>query len=245
MNIDYLLIIAVISAYTVKGLCGFANTLVLSTILGFRSNNIEITPLDLIAGYPTNLIIVWKERKSLSMKVWLPLSILVIIGGIPGTFLLKNGDTTILKIVFGIIVVLFGVEMLCREYNSKKRKSSPWELAIIGIISGLFCGLFGVGAFLAAYVSRTTDSSKSFRGNLCLVFSIECTFRLIIYSMTGIITKAIFLQGIKLMPLMLLGLGIGILLSKVLDEKKVKKAIVITLILSGLSLLITNVLKFL
>lgn len=34
---------AAVAAYLVKGLCGFANTLVFSSIMGFRANNIEIT----------------------------------------------------------------------------------------------------------------------------------------------------------------------------------------------------------
>ena len=40
------LIIATVCAYFVKGLCGFANTLVFTTILGFTMNNINISPLE-------------------------------------------------------------------------------------------------------------------------------------------------------------------------------------------------------
>ncbi|MDD3172481.1 MAG: sulfite exporter TauE/SafE family protein [Herbinix sp.] len=238
---NYLMIFAVVCAYIVKGMCGFANTLVFSTILSFQANNINITPIELILGYPSNLIIAWKERKSLSAKVWLPLTCLVIAGSIPGTFFLKNGNTTVLKIIFGFVVVIIGTEMLFREFKNKNTKASPFILGIIGLLSGLLCGLFGIGALLAAYVSRTTDTNSAFRGNLCIVFLIENSFRIILYSFMGIITLKLIKTIILLVPFMIAGLAIGILLAKVMNEKIVKKVFTTMLILSGISLIINNI----
>ena len=51
------LIVATLAASFIKGVCGFANTLVFTTILSFSFNNIQITPMDLIIGYPANVII--------------------------------------------------------------------------------------------------------------------------------------------------------------------------------------------
>lgn len=76
-------IIATICAFFVKGLCGFANTLVFTTILSFGNNNINISPIELILGYPTNAILAWKERKSIDRNVCIALSVLVIVGSIP------------------------------------------------------------------------------------------------------------------------------------------------------------------
>ena len=86
----YLWIIATVVAYFIKGLCGFANTLVFTTILSFGTPNVNISPIDLLIGYPTNLILTWENRKKLDSKVYLPLIALVIIGSIPGVFMLKN-----------------------------------------------------------------------------------------------------------------------------------------------------------
>ena len=49
------LIVATLAASFIKGVCGFANTLVFTTILSFSFNNIQITPMDLIIGYPANM----------------------------------------------------------------------------------------------------------------------------------------------------------------------------------------------
>ena len=151
-NISVLMVVAALCAYLVKGMCGFANTLVFSTILGFQSNNIAITPLELLVGYPSNILIAWKKRKSVSVKIWLPLAVLVIVGSIPGIFFLKQGDTRIIKVVFGFVVAGIGLEMFLREYQKKKGETSPVVLGIIGLVSGVLCGLFGIGALLAAYI---------------------------------------------------------------------------------------------
>ncbi len=233
-------IIATICAFFVKGLCGFANTLVFTSILSFGNANINISPVELILGYPTNLIISWKERRSIDLKICIPLSVLVIAGSLGGVLFLKNADVTVIKIIFGVLVILVGIEMLFRELSSKKAKQSRILLTVIGILSGFLCGLYGVGALLGAYIGRVTEDSKAFKANICLVFVIENSFRIILYSLYGIITLEALKMALWLAPCMLAGLGAGMLSARVIDEKYVKKIVIIMLIISGIVLILTN-----
>lgn len=232
--------IATICAFFIKGLCGFANTLVFTTILSFGNNNINISPVDLLLGYPTNIIMAWRERKSIKWSLCIPLVILVMIGSIPGIFFLKNADTNFIKILFGFIIIFIGIEMLLREFQSKKVRQSRIVLGLIGIFSGLLCGLYGVGALLGAYVNRVTEDSHSFKANICVVFLFENTFRILFYTIYGIITLDVLKQTILLIPIMLVGLALGILSGKVLDEKIVRKIVIIMLIVSGIALVINS-----
>lgn len=229
---------AAVCAYFVKGLCGFANTLVFSTILSFSTNNVNISPVELVLGLPSNIMISYKERKSVQWKVCLPLAGLVLFGDIPGILLLKNTNTQVIKGIFGFVIIAIGVEMLLREYM-RKTKKSQLLLITIGILSGILCGLYGIGALLAAYMGRVTDNSSSFKGNLCIVFLIDNLFRLVMYGVTGIITLATLKQSVILFPFMALGLFLGMKGSSFLDEKKIKKLVIIMLILSGVSLIVT------
>lgn len=233
-------IIATVCAFFVKGLCGFANTLVFTTILSFGNSNVNISPVELILGYPTNIILAWKERRSIKWNICLPLALLVIVGSIPGALFLKNADTGIIKLVFGAVIVFIGLEMLLREFRTKKMKQSKLALGIIGILSGLLCGLYGVGALLGAYVNRVTDDSSSFKANICVVFLADNTFRIILYALWGIITLDIIKQAAVLIPLMLMGLVLGMVSGKFLNEKLIKKIVVVMLIISGLALIINN-----
>lgn len=228
---------AAVCAYFVKGLCGFANTLVFSTILSFSTNNVNISPVELVLGLPSNIMISYKERKSVQWKVCLPLAGLVLLGDIPGILLLKNTNTQVIKGIFGFVIIAIGIEMLLREYM-KKTKKSQLLLITIGILSGILCGLYGIGALLAAYMGRVTDNSSSFKGNLCIVFLIDNLFRLVMYGVTGIITLATLKQSVILFPFMALGLFLGMKGSSFLDEKKIKKLVIIMLILSGVSLIV-------
>lgn len=233
----WLWIVATLAAFFVKGLCGFANTLVFTSILGFGANNVAISPVELLLGYPTNLILTWRNRKELNKFVFIPLAILVLVGSIPGALLLKSVDAGYIKIVFGIVVVLLGIEMYMREKGTKHMKESRMILGFIGILSGVLCGLFGVGALLAAYVGRVTKTSDEFKANISAVFIVENTFRIILYSVLGIITFDAIRQALVLLPFVLIGLFTGIKSGKALNEKIVKRLVIVLLIISGFALI--------
>lgn len=237
MTLNLLTFFAVFIAFVVKGLCGFANTLVFSSIMGFSSNNVGISPVDLIIGLPANLYMAWRERHGVRARIFVPLALLVLAGSIPGALLLRGGDAGAIKALFGAVVVFIGVESLLRERVKNPKPSSPVLLAFIGILSGALCGLFGIGALLVAYVSRTTSSQEQFRGNLCAVFMVENVFRLVVYSVTGILTPAVLYTGALLLPAMALGLGAGMLLARRISEKYVRYFVNIMLIVMGAALL--------
>ena len=234
-------IVATICAFFVKGLCGFANTLVFTTILSFGNNNVNISPVELLLGYPTNMILVWKERKSIKWSMCIPLAVLVIIGSIPGVLFLKNADTGIVKLLFGVVIILVGLEMLLREFRVRKVNQSKALLGIIGVLSGILCGLYGVGALLGAYVNRVTDDSSAFKANICVVFFVENTFRIILYTLWGIITFDVLRQAVVLVPFVLIGLALGMLSGKVLDERIVKRVVIVMLVVSGAALVVNGV----
>ena len=229
---------AAVCAFFIKGLCGFANTLVFTTILSFAADNACISPVELLLGYPSNLILMWKERRFIRWKLCLPLSALVTAGSIPGILFLKNTDAGIIKVIFGVVIFLLGLEMLLRELRQKKVRQSRAVLMIVGVLSGLLCGLYGVGALLGAYLSRVTEDSASFKANICVVFWVENTLRIFLYALWGILTAEILKQAVLLLPFMLAGLGLGTLGGRVLDEARVKKCVTVMLMLSGAALIL-------
>lgn len=238
---DWVFVLAVLCAFLVKGLCGFANTVVFNTILIFQNSSASITPLELMVGYPSNMVIAWKERKSVSLRIVVPMTMVVIAGSIPGALFLKNGDIGIIKVIFGTVVIVLGIERLMRESQEKKRRKSTVALTVVGLVSGMLCGLFGISALLAAYVDRTTENTSEFKGNLCAILIFENTFRLFFYKMNGMITMQTARYALSLLPVMLIGLFTGIGLGKVLNEKTVEKVVTMMLMLSGIFLIISNI----
>lgn len=239
---DWVFVLAVLCAFLIKGLCGFGNTMVFNMILSFQNSNASITPLELLVGYPSNMVIAWRERKSVSARIVIPLTMVVIAGSVPGMLFLKNGDIGIIKVIFGVAVAFLGMEMLLRNTQEKKSKSSTLRLTVVGLLSGILSGLFGIGSLLAAYVNRTTESTSEFKGNLCAVFLFENTFRLFFYIAMEMLTWQTVKYAVSLLPVMLIGLFTGIGLGKVLNEKTVEKVVIAVLIVSGIALVLDNIL---
>ena len=104
----------------------------------------------------------------------------------------------------------------------------------------MLCGLFGVGALLAAYVSRVTENDESFKANISAVFIADNTFRILLYKALGLLTLDTIKSVIFLIPYALLGLFTGIKCCGQMNDNKVRKITVVLLILSGISLVLKN-----
>lgn len=233
-------LIASLLSFYIKGICGFANTLVFTAVLSFTNSNALISPVSLLLSYPTNAIIALKERKHINWKVCAPLSLLVIAGSIPGAFFLKNADSAIIKQLFGVVIILLGAENLLQEKLPKRGAPSKASLLLIGVFSGLLCGLYGVGALISAYIVRVTDNSKAFKANLCVVFFVDNTFRFFLYAFSGLLTADVLKLSLILLPFTLLGLWAGMRSSKLIDEHMAKKTVAAALIISGAALILSN-----
>ena len=233
--------VAVVLAYLVKGLTGFANTLVFSSIMSFFTSNLNITPIELVLGTPSNYFIAIKERKNFRLRVVAPLTALVVAGCIPGALLLKGGDPDLVKTLFGVGITLVGLETLLAD--RLKWKPSKILLAVIGLTAGVMCGMYGIGALLTAYVSKTTKTPGEFRANVCFVFILVDIFRAVLYICTGIFTADIFLTALKLAPFMVIGLTAGTLLAGKLKARVVSDIIMVFMVLSGVSLIVTNLIR--
>ena len=237
--------VAVLVAFIIKGMSGFANTLVLSTILSFQANNLNITPLDLVLSLPSNVALAWKDRRKLNFRVCAPMAICAVLGALPGVYLLKWSNAVYLKIAMGALIAFIGVETLLRDRAKSGGGSNPVVMIIISLISGVMSGIFGIGALMAAYINRSAGSNSEFRGNACFVFAADNIFRMILYIATGVMTRQAILHGLCLMPCMIIGVLIGTRLSDKIGEKRARLATSVLLILSGISVVLTNLIPLL
>ncbi|MBR5230738.1 MAG: sulfite exporter TauE/SafE family protein [Clostridia bacterium] len=229
-------------SFIVKGLCGFANTMVFTTLLSFGGSVMQhIMPVNLLLNYPTNVIMAWKDRKSLNRSVWLPLSIMVVVGTIPGTIFFKNTDTRWIEIIFGVMVILSVLDMMFRKSKPAVAEGKiDWKMGILGVLAGFVTGFCGIGVLVGTYVSKATDDTHAFKANACLVYFIGDTVKLLMYLLLDLLSVEILLESLMLYPAVVLGLWLGMKVSSLLKEAAVKKFVMIMLFLSGLALILTN-----
>lgn len=230
-------------AYFTKGITGFGNTLVLASLFSFIVPNRLTTPVDLFLSIPTNSLLVWKNRKSLSLKLAAPLAITALLGAIPGTLLLKAGEDRFLKSILALVIIGIAMEMLFRKPATNENKvKNPVLFLATGVISGVLAGLYGISALIVSSISRNTHNREAFRANLCLVFLVDNLFRLVVYIATGIINADVIRLSLYIAPAVILGLLAGIKVDKRLKESTVKIAIICLLLISGAALFLRNIL---
>lgn len=238
---EIFLFIATFIAYFTKGITGFGNTLVMGSLFSFMISNKITTPVDLLISIPTNVYMVYRERKHIKVTIVLPLSLMLLAGVIPGTLLLKVGNDWVLKSALGIVVVGIGIEMFTRKENKKvKSKKNSIFLVVVGVISGILAGAYGIGALLVAYISRTTSNKWEFRANICCIFLVDNFFRFFLYWYMGILNTSIVTFTAHLIPAVIIGLFLGIKIDSKMNEKTTKTTVITLLVISGVVLLIKS-----
>lgn len=233
--------LAVLVGYFVKGVAGIGNTLVVTSTMAYTRTNAEITPVELLLCVPTNLAVTWVYRRHINWKLAIAPMCMVLAGDGLGVLLLKNVDVTAMKAVFGVVLILLSVEQLWRELRGKPGKAAhPALMLALGISAGVLCGMFGVGALLAAYLSRVTTDDQTYKGTMSVIFTVENAFRIVAYSATGLLTMQSLQNAALLLPFMALGLFLGIRLSSRMNARAMRIIIGVMLLLSGVPLVLAG-----
>ena len=233
--------LAVVCGYFVKGVTGFANTLVVSSIMTFSAANADISPVELLLSVPTNLLMAWRNQREIDWRLCLPPLLMVLAGDAAGVLLLSRVDAAAVKLIFGGVLIGLGAEMLWRDWRGvKPGNGHPLLLFLLGTAAGVLSGLFGVGALLAAYFARVTEEDGAFKGSMCFIFATENLFRVAAYGMTGLLTLSTVRIAVQLAPCMCLGLWMGMRLCGRLDGRLVKRIVIVMLMISGASMLLTG-----
>lgn len=239
LSLDLIIFVFIIQflACIIKGLVGFGNPLFSNPLMAMRLNNNIITPTNLPIDWSLNAYLVIQNRKSFKWKTTIPVALLLMVGVIPGTFFLKMASPWILKAVLGVFIIGLGVEMWTRKTDSKM-ESNPIAVALVSILSGFMAGLFGINMIILAYFERTAKDRNEFKSNVCFVYLLENTFRIVMYIVMGIFSVYTLKLSLVSLPAALLGLYVGGKIDSKLDEKTIKKLIIIVFIIGGLSILV-------
>lgn len=222
-------------AFAVKGLVGFGDPLIFTPLLSVCLPNNIITPAFAPISPLLNGRIVWKNRKHFNARIVLPVSCFNMLGIIPGTWLLKFGQPQWLKLLAGMVIIGLGIEMLTRKTDAPGGKQNPVIRSAVAFCSGVMAALFGMNMLFLAYMERVVASREEFRANACFVLFLENLFRVVLYTYQGLFSRESLWLTLVVFPAAFVGMKVGALLDKKINDRLLHQFIVYVFILGGVS----------
>jgi uncharacterized membrane protein YfcA len=158
-----------------------------------------------------------------------------------GVYSLMYLNQNILKIFVGAFIILFSMILLFgKSFIIKKEKIG---YLIVGAISGFLNGSISMsGPPIALFLSSQEKNKDIFRANITFYSIILNIVTIGTYYYSGMLSKNVLEKTIWFIPTMLIGVFVGILSSKRLNEKLFKKISLILLIVSGTWTLLNTIL---
>lgn len=224
---------AVFLAGATYGLTGFGFALITVPLLVLIIPPAQVVPVVLLLSTMTGLGVVYDARKSITLeRVW-PLMLAGIIGMPAGTFLLAYLAEDILRLLIGIVIILSAVAMLLgfrRALRHEKLSSIP-----VGLFSGFLNGSTGMsGPPVILFLSNQGVNKGVFRANLSAYFIVLNLATAVSYLWAGLLTVDVVKLSITFVPALLLGLGVGIVLARKVDEQHFRKIALSIVLVAGL-----------
>lgn len=223
---------------------GFGSGMFAISIMAFLYGKLEfIVPFFTLVCLPTEILISYKDRSEINLKnTWI-----FLIGIIPallvGSILLKNSENRIYLLILGSIILLLAIYYIIGEKRFKFDFKGFLWVPIFSIFSGVLGGLFGMaGPPLIFYHKHKNLNKRQFRVALLSIFVIMTFFRVVFYFFLKIITPAMILTSLSVVPFALIGLWLGNKLHHIVPENVFRILISVALGISGLLIILKNML---
>jgi uncharacterized membrane protein YfcA len=236
--------VGVFMAAFVTGIAGFAFGLIAAAIwlhvLTPAQSAVLITAYAIIVqGYAT-----WKLRQAIRWRRVLPLLIGGLIGIPPGLEVVRLMPATSIRVGIGVILICFSLYNLLKPKMPQLAGEHPIADGGVGVLSGILSGAAGLAGILPAIWSSLRawphDEQRAvFQPVGVLIFIATAAW----FGGSGTIDmSSIRLFAIGL-PALAFGTWLGFRLYGRLDEASFRKIVLIVLLISGLALVMPEVIR--
>ena len=187
----------------------------------------------LCATMVLSIAVVWRDRAAIDLKL-LAVALLGLIAGCAiGAFALAVLAGVNLAQVFAVLIL--GIVMLS-ALGLSVRATTP-ALLIGGAASGILGTMFGVHGPPIAIVLQHEPPDR-LRATLCAFFSVGCAISLVALATIGAFGIGQIGLGLALMPGVAIGFGFAPIVSRMLNRRRARIAVLTISALSGLALLL-------
>lgn len=233
----FIISLAVFVGFTVQTALGFAAGLTSLPILLLALPLPQAVATITIFNFVFACIQLPKKLPDMDRDTILPLIPAKVVGICIGVYLLSYGSPTILKKALGVFILIY---VVYRLRGGIKCSISKLLGNILSFTTGFFAGLFSSGAppMVVYMSSKFEDDPVKMRANLIGILSVSNFLRPVLFIVTGLLTKDIFLNSLPAFAAFVLALYLGERAFKKFDKELFAKIVYGFLALSGISMLL-------
>ena len=233
-------IAAVVLAGFFQGLTSFGFALIAMPVLARIIPIQEAVPNIVALSLVINVLILKDGFRFVELrKIW-PLILASFVAAPLGTYSLLLVNADILKLLTGILIVLFAAVLFTGLRFPIRRER--FAFAVTGVLSGFLNGSISLsGPPVALFLSNQGVDRHVFRANITAYALLLNVATLISFAATGLMSKNVITLSARLLPGMLIGLLVGIKLIRNLDEALFRKIALCLISVSGIWTLATAI----
>lgn len=226
-----------------SGLSGFAMGLVVSGIWLHIITPGQNALLIVLCGLVTQGSGIWRVRHAIDWRAVWPFIVGGAVGVPAGTALLTMVDQSTLRLTMGVLLVIYSLYSLFRPALKPVHGGVPADFGV-GVANGLIGGLTGLGGIAVTIWCQLRAAPKDVQR---AIFQPVMFSTFVMSAITLAVAGAYTVETMKLyalaLPALVVGIWCGIRLYGKLDDAAFRRAILILLLASGLSLVVPAVLR--
>lgn len=216
----------------VRSTFGFGDALIAMPLLALFVSIKIATPLVAMFAIIIAVSILWKEYKTIDFRSVRTLILFALVGIPFGLLFLKGAAESIIKIVLGIILILFALYNLFKP-GLLHIKTERWAF-VFGFISGMLGGAYNTnGPPIIIYGAMRKWQKERFRAMLQSVFLPTNAFIVIGHISAGLWTEEIINLFLYALPFVGIAIFLGTRLSKIIPTEKFVNYVYLLLIVLG------------
>jgi uncharacterized protein len=229
----FLAVGALLVAAFIRGTTGFGFSLVFTPFMVLIMDPKAVIPVNLILASLSNIMVVASSYKSINIRRLLPMTIASLLGVPIGVFIITAISATILKILIGVITVFFAILLIFRltPHFSNERRAS----GIAGLVSGILNASTSLGGPpVVLFMHNQSWQKEEIHPSLSAFFLINTGASLIGLTFSGMVTPDILLTAASFAPGLVIGVYLGMLAFKHVNEGYFRILSVIVVVGTGI-----------
>lgn len=235
-----LLVTAAFAGGIAAGVIGFGTGAVVVSVWLHLLQPVVAVPLMALCAMPGQLQIVRVVWKHLNWKRLAPLLGATLLSVPLGIWLLLRADPAVFRVVVGFSMAAYASWRLLTRGRRKvreHREAGPVMAGMVGFVAG-FCGGFAglSGPLVSLWASLNGWSKDEQRAVYQPLMLTVGFFMLINFGLRGMITWQVLHLAVFAIPAIMLGIWVGVLIYRRLDDVQFETIILMVILASGLSL---------